>query len=200
MEDERLAARFLEKGDQVAFSLLVERYQNRVFRLVCSVLGPFRAAEAEDVTQEVFIKVFNKLKMFRGESGFRSWLYRLAYNTALDWRRKLVRADDKSWAQYLEIELVESDEALRGEDPLEKYLQQEQKLNLMRALETLPELYRTLIYLHYWLETPVEEVAEQLILPEGTVKSYLSRARGMLRRKLEKGAGSSPKDWKQNQG
>jgi len=187
MEDERLVTSFLDDNDLTAFSLLVERYQQKVFRLVCSVLGPFSAAEAEDVTQEIFLKVFQKMKTYKGGASFRTWLYRLAYNTALDWRRK--RKESRVFQGTLNSRAPEDTEIshhLDESDPMEGYLTEERKLLVTEAIEQLPELYRTMIYMYYWLETPVEEMAEELGLPEGTVKSYLFRAREYLRQILEK--------------
>ena len=182
MEDEKLVAWFLESGNQAAFSQLVERYQKKVFRLVCSVLGPFSEASAEEVCQEVFIKLFKKVRLFSSRSNFSTWLYRLAYNTALDWRRQ----------NRLRLSLTSSFESGTGEpedstpNPMEVLLGEERRLMVLQAIEELPEIYRTITYLHYWLEAPLEEVAGQLGLPEGTVKSYLFRSREILRRSLEK--------------
>ncbi|MDH7493309.1 MAG: RNA polymerase sigma factor [Candidatus Saccharicenans sp.] len=189
MEDEKLVAWFLESGDQAAFSQLVERYQKKVFRLVCSVLGPFSEASAEEVCQEVFIKLFKKVRLFSSRSNFSTWLYRLAYNTALDWRRQ----------NRLRLSLTSSFESGTGEpedstpNPMEVLLGEERRLMVLQAIEELPEIYRTITYLHYWLEAPLEEVAGQLGLPEGTVKSYLFRSREILRKSLEKKlAGTGP--------
>ncbi|MCR4396679.1 MAG: RNA polymerase sigma factor [Candidatus Saccharicenans sp.] len=189
MEDEKLVAWFLESGDQAAFSQLVERYQKKVFRLVCSVLGPFSEASAEEVCQEVFIKLFKKVRLFSSRSNFSTWLYRLAFNTALDWRRQ----------NRLRLSLTSSFESGTGEpedstpNPMEVLLGEERRLMVLQAIEELPEIYRTITYLHYWLEAPLEEVAGQLGLPEGTVKSYLFRSREILRKSLEKKlAGTGP--------
>jgi RNA polymerase sigma-70 factor (ECF subfamily) len=189
VEDEKLVAWFLESGDQAAFSQLVERYQKKVFRLVCSVLGPFSEASAEEVCQEVFIKLFKKVRLFSSRSNFSTWLYRLAFNTALDWRRQ----------NRLRLSLTSSFESGTGEpedstpNPMEVLLGEERRLMVLQAIEELPEIYRTITYLHYWLEAPLEEVAGQLGLPEGTVKSYLFRSREILRKSLEKKlAGTGP--------
>jgi len=182
VEDEKIVAWFLESGDQAAFSLLVERYQKRVFRLVCSVLGPFSEGSAEEVCQEVFLKVYKKIRLFSGRSSFRTWLYRLTYNMALDWRRRNgVRITGVSVGDTG----AKDDEGYVC-DPLENLLSQERRLLVVQAIERLPELCRTIIYMHYWLDSPVEAVAEELGLPEGTVKSYLFRARQSLRKIIER--------------
>jgi RNA polymerase sigma-70 factor (ECF subfamily) len=178
MEDEKIVAWFLDSGDQAAFSELVERYQARVFRLVCSVLGPFLAEEAEDVTQEIFLKVFLKARLFKEKSSFRPWLYRLAYNTALDWRRRQASRGYFSIVKEDEEKVAAEEKA---NDPLDDFLTRENKEMVARAVEKLPELYRTLIYMFYWLDVPLEEIGEELSLPVGTVKSYLFRARDRLK-------------------
>lgn len=178
MEDDELVARFMETGDRAAFSALVERYQDRVFRLAASVLGPCASQDAEEVTQEIFIRVHDRLGRFVGKARFSTWLYRVAYNMAVDRKRRDRR---RRLRVPLEEHLLEN----ATEQPLDGLLSQERKALVSAALEGLPELYRTIVYMHYWLERPVEEVAEVLRLPKGTVKSYLFRARRLLKGRLE---------------
>src|SRR5262245_590020 len=80
--------RFVETGGSEDFRQLVEEYQQRVFRLVCSILGPYHEVDAEDVTQEVFLQVHRRVKEFQGKSQFGTWLYSIARNRALDRRRQ----------------------------------------------------------------------------------------------------------------
>ncbi len=87
MEDLELVYRCCRDDDRDAFKSLVEKYQDRVLRLVASILGPHADLDAEEVTQDVFLRIYRKLDQFRGESQFSSWLYRVAYNAALDHRR-----------------------------------------------------------------------------------------------------------------
>src|ERR1041385_2092112 len=86
MSDRELIDDFLQSGNSESFRTLVERYQDRVFRLVASVLGPAHSKDAEDVAQETFLQVYRQLKSFRGEAQFGTWLYRIAYRRALDHR------------------------------------------------------------------------------------------------------------------
>ena len=182
MEDEKLIARFLETGDRAMFAALVERYQDRVFRLVLSILGPGSAADAEEVCQEVFLRVFRKAGQFTGRAAFGTWLYRIAYNLAIDWRRRA-----RFRLPHVPVEEVPGLAA--SSDPLGDVLTQERKEQVARALAGLPDLYRSVLHMHYWLDRPVGEIAELLGVPEGTVKSYLFRARNALKAALGRSFG-----------
>jgi RNA polymerase sigma-70 factor (ECF subfamily) len=174
VEDASAVAEYLRTRDPELFRMLVERHQAKVFRLVAGLLGPHADTDAEEVTQEVFLRAHARLASFRGEARFSSWLYRLAYNFALQHRRRArLRLPHGS---------VEELEAVRtATGPYEAAAERERRARVERLLEDLPELYRTVVYLHYWLDTTVEEIAELLAVPGGTVKSYLSRARARLR-------------------
>jgi RNA polymerase sigma-70 factor (ECF subfamily) len=172
VDDEAAALEYARKRDPQLFRLLVERYHVRVFRLVASLLGPYADREAQDVTQEVFLRASEKMVSFRGESRFGTWLFRLAYNRTIEHRR----------AARIRLPHV-SEQALQklAIDPLGEQVQLERQQVVGRLLEQLPDVYRTVINMHYWLDCSVEEIAEALGVPTGTVKSYLSRARERLR-------------------
>src|SRR5256712_11805287 len=87
MDDSDLIREYLETGDSALFAQLAAKYQDRVFRLAVSILGPGFEPEAEEVAQEVFVLVYRHLSSFRLESRFGTWLYRIAYNRAIDTRR-----------------------------------------------------------------------------------------------------------------
>ena len=174
MEDEPLVAEYLQARDPELFRALVERHQTRVFRLVAGLLGPFADRDAQEVTQEVFLRAHEKLASFRGEARFSSWLYRLAYNFTLQHRRRA-----RLRLPHVPAEELEAFAAPGG--PHEAAQAREREKRVERLLEGLPHLYRTVVYLHYWLDATVEEIAELIGAPTGTVKSYLSRARARLR-------------------
>jgi len=187
MDDEKFVARFLETGDRAMFAVLVERYQDRVFRLVASVLGPYSGADAEEVSQEVFLRLYRKIRQFTGQAGFGTWLYRIAYNLAIDWRRRA-----RFRLPHVSVEEIPA--LASSSDPLEDVMTKETKDLVALAMEDLPDLYRTTLYMHYWLERPVEEIAELMGIPEGTVKSQLFRARKLLKDKLGRILGKTEKD------
>jgi RNA polymerase sigma-70 factor (ECF subfamily) len=178
MTDEQLVERYLANRDPADFREVVGRNSPAVIRLVSSVLGPFRDTDADEVAQEVFIRAHDKLAQFRGEARFSTWLYRLAYRVAVNHARSA-----RFRLPHDSIDVLRN--VVASDDPRADALTAERAELLGRAIDELPDLYRTVIDLHYWHETPVAAIAELLGAPENTVKSYLARARDRLRRSLE---------------
>ena len=162
------------------FAELIDCYQTKVHRLVAGILGPEFAGDAEDATQEVFLQVYRKLRAFRGESAFATWLYRLAYNRAVDYRRGLVRR--KKPLSTSDPDLGNANEA----GPLSTMLQHERNLELLRCVDRLSKRQKLAVRLHYWLGCSVAEVAELTGSRPSTVKSHLFRARKALAMSLER--------------
>jgi len=175
--DSDLVARFRETRDEELFRQFVERHQQRVFHVALSVLGPAYSGDAEEVAQEVFLQAYLQLDGFRGDSALSSWLYRIAWNRAVD-RRRLARF------RHPHVAETEPGAASPDASPLAEVLDRERFARVQAAVETLPEVYRTLVRLHYWLGCPLLEIQEITGIPEGTVKSYLARARKRLERRL----------------
>jgi RNA polymerase sigma-70 factor (ECF subfamily) len=178
VNDEEVVAEYLRTRDPELFRVLVERHQARVLRLVAALLGPFADTDAQEVTQEVFLRTHDRLASFRGEARFSSWLYRLAYNRTLEHRRRA-----RLRLPHVPVEALAERAAAAG--PFEAATEQERRRQVERLLEGLPDLYRSIVHLHYWLDATVEEIAELLVVPAGTVKSYLSRARQRLRERAQ---------------
>ena len=182
MEDSEIIEEFLKSQDSRLFEMLVDRYKKRVFRLVISILGPAFSGEAEEVTQEVFVLVFRRLSTFRGEYKFGTWLYRIAYNRAIDEKRKArLRLPHLSEDMLLLTPTLHN-----ASNPLKSALEGERRRAIHACLEDLPDLYRSVLYLFYWMGCTIEEIGEYLTLNEGTVKSYLFRARERLYHRLKK--------------
>jgi RNA polymerase sigma-70 factor (ECF subfamily) len=172
--DEAIVSGYLETRDPDLFRVLVERHQERVLRLVASILGPFADRDAEEVTQEVFVRVHERLASFRGESRFSTWLHRLAFNRAIELRRRArLRFEHVPWGDL--------QAAPTRDGPHEAVLESERERAVARLVEELPDVYRSVVHLHYWMDESVEEIAGTLDVPAGTVKSYLARARARLR-------------------
>ncbi len=178
--DEDLIEQFLRAGDVGAFAELVARHQDRVFRLVTSVLGPGSAPEAEDLTQDIFLEVCDKLHTFRRQSRLSTWLHRLAWRRAID-RKRLARF---RFPHLGEEALPQHPGEQDQDDPATAAIRRQHRLQLRAAVRELAEPYRTTVYLYYWLEQPVAEIAEMLGRRPGTVKAQLFRARKQLERKL----------------
>lgn len=171
--DAQLVAR-AQCGDQKAFAELMRSYQDRVFRLALSILGRELVPEAEDVAQEVFLKIHRSLQSFRGEAQFSSWIYRITFNHA-------VNAKERARFRRPHVdETVLHQVAASGPGP-DKQAEAEQRDKILEeCMQTLPELYQSALRQYYWLGLGVGEIAELLGVPENTVKSYLHRARKLL--------------------
>ena len=172
-----------QSGDQTAFAELVRRHSPLVFRLAVSILGREFVPEAEDVTQEVFLKVHHAIESFRGEAEFSSWIYRITFNQAVNLKERVrfrsPHADET--ALYRAV--------APGPGPERQFETAQRDRALAECIRTLPEVYQSALRLYYWLEAGVGEVAALLGVPENTAKSYLHRARQLLRGMLkEKGS------------
>jgi RNA polymerase sigma factor (sigma-70 family) len=168
MDDEQLIAAYLETRDGTLFRDLVERHQSKVFRLVAAILGPFSDLGAEDVTQEIFLRVHERLGQFRGSAKFATWLHRIAWNEAVDFR-----STSRFRMPHVDLDRLGGFES-SAESAVD---QRERRERIAAAMESLPDLYRTVLYLYYWDEASVEEIGELIGAPRGTVRSYLHRAR-----------------------
>ncbi len=183
VRDAELVRRYLETGDLGLFDELVGRYRDRMMRLVLSVLGPELSNDAEDVVQEAFLGAHDRLASFRGQSRFGSWIYRVAYNRALDHRRAATRRDRWDRDRAADPAVTRTvDDGAGG-----RLLADERGRAVRAALDRVPQPYQTVLRSYYWLEMPVAEIAELLGVAPGTVKSYLHRGRARLARLLEEG-------------
>lgn len=176
-DDSELIAEYLRSGDHSAFRKLVERHQERAFRLAVSILGPGAEAEAEEVVQEAFLKVYRSLPRFRMQSTFGTWLYRIASNCAFDARK---RRGARQAAPGEAAELASPD----ASSPLARAMGGERRRILTECITRLPEMYQVVLRLHYWHGLSVDEIAMQLSAAPNTIKSYLLRARERLARLL----------------
>jgi len=180
-DDTTLVDDYLSQGVEECFEKLVNRYKGKVFSLAASVMGPGFSAEAEDITQEVFIKVFRKLATFRQDSLFSTWLYRITYNHALERSRKARFRIPHQGENALRIMAAPAG----NNDPEKAAIKRGRNRAVLESLETLDEPCRTAIYMHYWLKLKVSDIAFRLGLKQGTVKSHLFRGRKRLAQVLK---------------
>jgi len=175
----------VRSGDQQAFAELVRRHSAQVFRLAVSILGREFIPEAEDVTQEVFLKVHHAFASFRGEAEFSSWIYRITFNQAVNLKARVRFRNPHA------DETVLYDVAAPEPGPDRQAETAQRNQALAECIGALPEVYQSVLRLYYWLGCGVGEVAELLGVPENTAKSYLHRARQLLHGMLkEKGYSS----------
>ena len=175
--DEQLLESILNKGDPHHFRMLIARYQAKVHSIALSVLGPGRQSDAEDVAQDVFVKVYRQLDSFRAESKFSTWIYRIAINLSIDHQRKHARHKAEDLDKYPE---PSSD---RHAEQTQFAL--ERAALIEAAVTKLDPFQQMIVRLFYWQGFKTREIAEVLGSPEGTVKVYLLRARQILALSLE---------------
>ncbi len=177
--DARLVRRFLKDPEPHVFAELVRRHEGPVFRLCVSILGPGFEADAEDLTQEIFLHVYHSLSGFRFASKFSTWLYRVSYRKAIDLKRRARFSKPHSDTRSLE--------ARQGTAPdaLDDVLAAERRAALLAAVEELPLSQRAAVRLFYWRECSIEDIAALLDARPATVRSWLFRARQHLAEFLE---------------
>ena len=173
-----------KSGDAQAYDKLLNKYRNSVYNLVYRMVRDIE--EAEDLTQEAFIKAFNSLAQFNEDYAFSTWLYKIATNNCIDFfrKRKLQTLSLDKPIQYKDSEIHQEipDPEL---NPEKSILASERSSIIREAIETLPEKYYTAIVLRHTEEKSYEEIAEILRLPIGTVKARIFRAREMLNKALK---------------
>lgn len=171
-EDPYYVKQILE-GNTAAFSALVDKYKDWVFTIVFRILR--NREEAEETAQDVFLKVYRSLNKYRGKSKFSTWLFSIAYNTAISKsrKRKLKTAD-------LEEELIENYTEDAISEDLSEYTLEEQQRLIDRALEKLNDEDNLMIRLFYKNDNSIEEIAEIMGLGRSNVKVRLHRIRKKL--------------------
>jgi RNA polymerase sigma-70 factor, ECF subfamily len=169
-------------GDTAAFEEIYHRHFRRVYALCLRMMG--NPTEAEDMTQEVFLQLFNKIGMFRGDSAFTTWLHRMTVNQVLmHFRKRSTRSEKTTEEGETPVQIVQGT-ANPNKMPVVD------RIALERALQQLPTGYRTVFVLHDIEGYEHYEVADMLGIAEGTSKSQLHKARLKLRQLIKQEAAS----------
>lgn len=168
-------------GREDGFEELVRRYQRPIAAYVYRMVGDYEAAL--DLTQEVFIKVYNSLRRYRSEYKFSTWIYRIAHNSAIDHlRRHSTR--ERSLMNEFEDEPRELPLESRRLSPEQESERAERRAEIEQVVRGLPTTYRELILLRHSHDLSYDEIAEVTGLPLGTVKNRLFRAREVMRQQF----------------
>ena len=177
--------RRIKAGDSIAFGVLVSKYQDRVFNTCWRISGHIE--DARDLTQEAFLKVFEGVARFREESGFYTWLFRIAVNLALSHRRKAKRRREVGLENDGQMAGTQAAQLLRAGDgrmvnPADSLGEAELMTEAVRALHALEDDHRAVVVLRDVEGFDYHEIGTILAIPPGTVRSRLHRAREELRR------------------
>lgn len=184
-----------------AFADLVERHKGRVYRTLYQVVGD--PHDAEDLAQDVFVKVFRSLASYRGDAAFTTWLHRLTLNLAFDWLRARKRRPltvplepQKDAGELPALEPVSPEEG-----PEELTLRRERRQNLRNAIAELSPDYREVVLLYHFQHLSYQQIGDRLDLPVRTVETRLYRAKAQLKKRLtvmEGGDGGGSQDGMQD--
>ncbi|WP_296143507.1 sigma-70 family RNA polymerase sigma factor [uncultured Flavobacterium sp.] len=169
-------------GNTNAFSVLVERYKDLIFSLALKMVK--NREEAEEVAQDTFIKVFNSLEKFKGDSKFSTWIYKVAYNTCLDRMKKNKKDEGNINIDNFSEHLVKT-----MENALSKMMDEERKKSIQDCLNLLPSDEGFLLTLFYFEDQSLEEIAKIMDITANNAKVKLFRSRkklaSILKEKLE---------------
>lgn len=176
IQEKEIIAR-VTKGDTQAFSILVDNYQNLIFHVVKKILPS--QMDAEDVCQEVFVKIYRSIGSFRQDSKLSTWIAKIAYSSALNHLKKNKRSLTEDYPDDLVNIKTDRDspEKLLSKKDTSEYLN--------KLIDQLPEKYGLVLTLYHLEEFSIEEIHETTGIPEGTIKNYLFRARKMLKDKIK---------------
>ncbi len=169
------------RGETAAYNVLVERYQRHVYNLVYRMIG--NAEDAGDLVQDTFLRAYGALGSFRQDASFLTWLYKIASNLCID----RMRARRSRGALSLDVEMEEGREPAADErtsSPEDMVVRDAVGDIVHREVMSLPARYRVVVIMRHLQGMSIEEIAGQLGLPSGTVKTHLFRAREMLRERL----------------
>ena len=168
-------------GDQVAWEQIVRQNWRKVFNVAYKFVG--RHDEAEDLTQDIFLKIFKALKTFDRRANFQTWIISISRNLCIDHYRS-VRKERQTIARDVDSNDLQPATTDRG--PYAQAEHQDLRVQLREALETLPITLRTAVVLRDLQELSYQEIADRLGLPEGTVKSRINRGRIELAHQLRR--------------
>jgi RNA polymerase sigma-70 factor (ECF subfamily) len=177
---EALIQRCLQ-GDQIAWDLIVRQYWRKVFNVAYKFVG--KHDEAEDLTQDIFLKIFKSLDTFDRRANFQTWLISISRNLCIDHYRS-VRKERETIDR--DVDANELTPASREPGPVAALEQRDRVTLLRQALSELPETLRTAVMMRDIRELSYQEIADRLRLPEGTVKSRINRGRTELARQIRR--------------
>jgi RNA polymerase sigma-70 factor (ECF subfamily) len=185
MHADKALVRRAQANDRAAFNEIVLRYKQKVYNYIYRMVHS--APEAEDLTQETFVRAYTSIHSFESRASLNTWLFRIATNLCIDYSRKQKKVSGLTASLSEETEGAEQTERDIPDsafDPQRLLLNQELGARLDQALKQLPEKLRTVVLLYDIEGLPYDEIAAIVGCPLGTVKSRLFNARAALREKL----------------
>lgn len=176
--DDRLLVRQVLSGNRKAFEQLVRQYEGLVLHIVTPIIG--HTADREDICQDIFIKVYEKLETFQFRSKLSTWIGNIAYNTSINFlqkRKNILMGDLFSEQPGVDF----SEETFNADEIL---IEKENTKLLLMAVDRLPGIQKSILLLFHMDELSLEEISQLMEIPVNTVKSHLFRARKSLKEML----------------
>jgi RNA polymerase sigma-70 factor, ECF subfamily len=172
----------LRSGDLDALAVLMERYQHRLYRYLLRIVS--QQGAAEDLFQQTWLRVMERIQKYDPQRGFEGWLFSVAHNLAIDYlrRRQPQSLNEPAFSGERHSELTKSTDT----GALDCLLSREKTDLILRAITDLPPAFREVITLRFEEEMKLEEIADTLSVPMGTVKTRLHRALKVLKQSLKK--------------
>ena len=184
--DDHLLISRAQRGDRSAFNALIRKHETRAYQYAFRLTR--NPEEAADVVADAFVRIYNALHNFKGQSAFTTWMYRILTNCYLDVKKKEKNRQTTSLESVLQTPDGEVERQIEdpGASPYEDTERNERERSIEDAVSLLPEYQRAMIVMYHAESMTYEEIAAALDLPVGTVKSRLNRARISLRELLVK--------------
>jgi len=180
VKDYYLVREAIDKGNQKAYAELMARYKDSIYFMLLKMVN--NRDDADDLTIEAFGKAFKNIHQYTPDYAFSTWLFKIATNNCIDYirkKRKNTLSIDKGFENENREDIaleVKSD----GIDPEERMMKKQKMETMREVVDKLKPRYKTLVELRYFRELSYEEIAEEMLLPLGTVKAQLFRAREFL--------------------
>lgn len=183
----------IQKGNTEMFSKIVDIYKNRVFSFAYKFTNDYN--EAQDLSQEIFIKIFNNITRFKFECSLSTWIYKIATNMCIDYKRKKKMKvsslnENYNYEDSFDINLNSKDSS-----PEQIVISDEKQREVHRVIYNLPDIYKSVIIMYHLNELSYKEISKALGIPQKTVETRLYRARQLLKKRFSKESSGGEKGW-----
>ncbi|MGF7060757.1 RNA polymerase sigma factor [Brassicibacter mesophilus] len=185
----------LKNGNKAIFPYIVDLFKNRVFGMTYKFTNDYD--ESQDLSQEIFLKIYKEIGKFRFESKLSTWIYRISLNACLDWKRKNSKIININISSISSESKNDSSFEIRDNSPLpeDMIISNENQREVHELVYKLPDNYKSVIIMYHFNNMSYQEIAFALDIPERTVETRLYRARRMLKEEVIKLSDRSGYKW-----
>lgn len=167
----------LNRGNTEAFRALVEEYKDRVFSCAYKFTGDY--VEAQDLSQEIFLKIYKNIGSFNGQSKLSTWIYRVSTNMCIDWKRK-----NKNVLELKVENFFKNDKESKSDLPEDHIIKKEDRVKIQSKIQRLPDIYKETLILFHFHGMSYRDISKELKISEKTVETRLYRGRRLLKKHL----------------